>query len=159
MPKFEITNMVMVQNPENGLVVAQERVKYWCGVVFPGGHPEENESIYDSAIREIKEETGLEIRNLKSCGFMYWDNNKTGDKYFCYFYKTTDYSGELLEKTDEGRVFWTSLEELIKMPHPTNFMEYLPMFLEDKYSEAYCSWNEDMNPNLTKPNPWGIIYR
>lgn len=159
MPKLEITNMVMVQNPDDGKVVVQERVKSWCGISFPGGHAENGESIYDSAVREIKEETGLDICNLKACGFMYWFNNKTEDRYFTYFYKTTDYSGELIESTDEGRVFWTSLDELVAMKLAPNFKEYLPMFLEDKYSEAYCSWNNDMKPDMTKDNPWGIIYR
>lgn len=112
-----------------------------------------------SCLKQNKgEETGLEIRNLKSCGFVHWDNNKTVDKYFCYLYKTTDYSGELIEKTDEGRVFWTTIDEMMKMPAPTNFREYMKMFLED-WNEAYCSWNEDMKPDLNKPNPWNIIYR
>lgn len=31
--------------------------------------------------------------------------------------------------------------------------------IEDKYSEAYCSWNNYMKPDMTKDNPWGIIYR
>lgn len=161
MPKLEITNMVMVQNPTNGKVVVQERVKSWCGISFPGGHAEPNETIYDSAVREIKEETGLEIRNLKSCGFMYWFNNKTGDKYFTYFYKTSDYSGKLIDYTDEGRVYWTNLDELDIMKLAPNFKEYLPMFLENKYSEAYCAWNEDMRTEIdkTKENPWRIVYR
>ncbi|NLA77852.1 MAG: hypothetical protein GX851_08520, partial [Clostridiales bacterium] len=109
----------------------------------------------------VREETGLEIRNLKSCGFMYWFNNKTGDKYFTYFYKTADYTGALIDSTDEGKVFWASLDELDSMKPAPNFREYLPMFLEDKYSEAYCSWNEDMRAGIdkTKENPWGIVYR
>lgn len=151
MPKLEITNMVMIQDKSTGKVVVQERVKSWCGISFPGGHAEPGESIYDSAVREIKEETGLDIRNLKACGFMYWFNNQTEDKYFTYFYKTSDYSGELLDCTDEGRVFWTSLSELDDMKLAPNFKEYLPMFLEDKYAEAYCSWNDDQ--------PWEIVYR
>jgi 8-oxo-dGTP diphosphatase len=159
MPKLEITNMVMVQDATTGKVIVQERVKSWCGISFPGGHVESGESIYDSAIREIKEETGLDIRNLKACGFMFWFNNNTEDKYFTYFYKTIDYSGELTESTDEGRVFWASLDELASMKLAPNFKEYLPMFLEDKYSEAYCSWNNYMKPDMTKDNPWGIIYR
>ncbi len=159
MPKLEITNMVMVQDKYTGKVVVQERVKSWCGISFPGGHAEPNESIYDSAVREIKEETGLDIRNLKSCGFMYWYNNQTGDKYFTYFYKTQEYSGRLLESTDEGKVFWADISELSSMLLAPNFKEYLPMFLEDKYSEAYCPWNNDMKVDETKSNPWGIIYR
>lgn len=151
MPKLEITNMVMIQDKSTGKVVVQERVKSWCGISFPGGHAEPGESIYDSAVREIKEETGLDVRNLKACGFMYWFNNQTEDKYFTYFYKTSDYSGQLLERTDEGRVFWAGLSELDGMKLAPNFKEYLPMLLEDKYTEAYCSWNDDQ--------PWEIVYR
>lgn len=159
MPKLELTNMVMVQDKTTGKVIVQERVKSWCGVSFPGGHVENGESIYDSAVREIKEETGLTIENLKYCGIIYWFNNVNEDKYFVHLYKTTDYSGEMLEKTEEGRVFWTSIEELYNINLSSNFREYLPVFLEDRYSEAFCSWNDDMNVDLTQPNPWGIIYR
>lgn len=159
MSKLEITNMVMIQDSDNGKVVVQDRIKSWYGISFPGGHAENGESIYDSAIREIKEETGLNVRNLKACGFMYWFNNQTEDKYFVNFYKTNDFSGELVESTEEGRVFWVSIDELAAMKLAPNFREYLPMFLEDRYSEAYCSWNNDMKPDMTKSNPWGIIYR
>ena len=159
MSKLEITNMVMVQDQSTGKVVVQERVKSWRGIAFPGGHAEPNESIYDSAVREIKEETGLIIQNLKACGFMYWFNNQTEDKYFTYFYKTTEYSGKLLDATDEGKVFWAELADLAHMKLAPNFREYLPMFLEDKYCEAYCSWNRDMPPGESRENPWGILYR
>lgn len=161
MAKLEITNMVMVQDKDTGKVIVQERVKSWCGISFPGGHAEPNESIYDSAVREIKEETGLDIRNLKACGFVYWFNNANENKYFTYFYKTTDYSGTMIDSTDEGKVYWASLDEIDPAEFAPNFREYLPMFLEDRYSEAYCSWNEETEANLdmTKVNPWGIVYR
>ena len=159
MPKLEITNMVMVQNPQTGQVVVQQRVKSWAGISFPGGHAEPGESIYDSAVREIREETGLEIQNLQSCGFMYWFNTQTEDKYFVYFYKTTDYTGELIDSTGEGRVFWAHLPGLRGMKLAPNFKEYLPMFLEGKYSEAYCAWDGDHRPDPAADNPWGIAYR
>ncbi len=159
MSKLEITNMVMIQDIKTGKVVVQDRVKNWCGISFPGGHAENGESIYDSAVREIKEETGLDIKNLKSCGFMFWFNNKTEDKYFTYFYKTTDYSGDMLDETDEGIVFWADPKDFNNMKLSPNFKEYLPMFFENKYTEAYCSWNDDMHPDLTMDNPWGVIYR
>ena len=68
MPKVELTNMVMVQDKTTGKVLVQERRKSWKGLSFPGGHVDEAESFVDSAVREIKEETGLDIKNLKSCG-------------------------------------------------------------------------------------------
>jgi hypothetical protein len=86
-------------------------------------------------------------------------NDNSEDRYLTFFYKTTDYSGDLLDSTEEGNVFWTSIDDLMKMQLAPNFKEYLQMFLEDKYSEAYCAWNEGMKPDKSKDNPWGIIYR
>ena len=151
--------MVMVQDKSTGKVLVQERVKSWCGIAFPGGHLEPGESIYDSAIREIKEETGLDIKNLNPCGFMHWYNNKTEDRYFTFYFKTQEYSGDLLESTDEGRVFWADIADLPNMPLAENFKVYLEMFLNDDYSEAYCSWNEDMEIDESSDNPWGIVYK
>jgi 8-oxo-dGTP diphosphatase len=144
MSKVELTNMIMIQNPETLEVVVQKRVKYWCGCTFPGGHVENGESIYDSAVREAKEETGLLVRNLKYCGMMHWHNTDNNDKYFVHFYKTTDYTGELIDKTDEGEVFFSSIEDLMKMELSPNFDKYLTMFLSDDYSEIFCNWNEEM---------------
>ena len=134
-------------------------MKCWCGIAFPGGHAEPGEAIYDSAVREVKEETGLDVSHLTPCGMMYWFNNQTEDKYFIYFYKTTDYSGTLVGETEEGAVFWVDLEELDGMDLAPNFREYLPVFLGEGYREAYCSWNDEMEVDMTKPNPWGVVYR
>lgn len=151
MPKLEITNMVMVQDVATGKVVVQEHVKSWCGISFPGGHAEPGESIYDSAIREIKEETGLDIKNLISCGLVHWSNNKTFDRYLIFLFKTSDYSGELMSESDEGKNFWITIEELKNTPSDNSTPQALPMFLEDKYSEAFGSWNDN--------EPWEIVYK
>lgn len=132
----ELTNMVLVEDPETGKVLVQKRVKKYCGIAFPGGHVEDGESIYDSAVREIREETGLEIRDLKACGYIHW-NHANGDKYFTYFYKTTSFSGKLIDETDEGPVFWVDPKELDSLQLAPNMDRYLPMF-SGKYAECYC---------------------
>lgn len=148
MAKLEITNMVMVRDRTTGKVVVIDRVISWKGIAFSGGHAEDGESIYDSAVREIREETGLTVQNLKACGLVYWFHNKTGDRYFVHCYRTGDFSGELFAETGEGRVFWADPAALLNMALAPNFEKYLKLFLEDRYTEAYCSWNDESPKEL-----------
>lgn len=151
MPKVELTNMVMIQDKTTGKVLVQDRVKSWKGISFPGGHVDDGESFVDSAVREVKEETGLDIKNLKSCGVIHWSNNKTFDRYIVFLYKTTDYTGTILDETEEGKVFWLSPEEIKNYPQSNDFGKYLPMFFENNHNEAFGSWNND--------EPWDILYK
>ncbi len=143
MPEVELTNMVMIEDKNTGRVLVQERVKSWTGISFPGGHVEPGESFVDSAVREIKEETGLDIRNLKHCGVIHWAHNRNFNRYIVFLYKTSDFSGKLLPETEEGRVFWVDPEELKSMELSSNFANYIPMFINGDFNEAYGSWNED----------------
>lgn len=140
---IEFTTMVMVEDKAAGKVLVQERVKSWTGLSFPGGHVEPFESFADGAIREVKEETGLEIRNLRQCGVIHWVHRTRPDRYIVFLYKTSDFSGELISETDEGRVFWMSLDKLKAMNLSKNFENYIPMFTDDKYNELYGLWSED----------------
>lgn len=148
MPDFTITNMVLIENPETGEVLVQDRVKKYPGIAFPGGHTEKGESIYDSAVREVLEETGYTVRDLEPCGFIYWDH-ADGSKYFTYFYRTHTFSGTLIGETEEGRVFWVRPEHLPGMSLAPNMDKYLKMFSE-KHSECYC---------VERAGEYEVIYR
>lgn len=132
----ELTNMVMIENPENGEVLVQNRVKYWTGISFPGGHIEKGESFTESAVREVKEETGLDIKNPKLCGIVHWCHSETDRRYIVALYKTDEYSGTLISETDEGKVFWLKKDEIYSFPLSPNFGEYLKVFLSDD-NEAF----------------------
>ena len=64
--EIELTNMCLIC--DGNKVLVQEKVGT-KGLVFPGGHVEEGESLLESVVREMKEETGLTIENPKICGF------------------------------------------------------------------------------------------
>jgi len=143
--------MVMIQNTQTGKVLVQDRVKTWTGLSFPGGHVEDGESFADCAAREVLEETGLTVTGLKSCGVIHWLNGKTLDRYLVFLYKTSDYAGELIPECGEGRNFWLAIGELKATPSTNQTPLYLPMFLEDRYSEAFGLWNDD--------EPWEIVFK
>lgn len=138
----ELTNMVMIENPDNGQVLVQKRVKYWTGVTFPGGHIEKGESFTQSAVREVKEETGLDIKNPKLCGTVHWCHKDTDERYIVLLYKATEFSGELVDKTDEGEVFWINKEDFNNYQLSPNFDTYLKVFLSDD-NEAFGLYNKD----------------
>ena len=139
----ELTNMIMIENPETDEVIVQNRVKYWTGITFPGGHIEKGESFTESAIREAKEETGLDIRNPKICGTVHWCNKDTDSRYIVILFRTTEFSGELIKETDEGKVFWAKKSEINSFDLSPNFSEYLKIFLDDNKNEAFGLYREN----------------
>jgi len=151
MPKTELTTMVMIQDPATGEVLVQDRLLSWKGLSFPGGHVDDGESVYGCAVREIREETGLTVSDLKPCGMVHWCNKDTGDRYFVFLYKTQTYSGELIPEMEEGRHRWMSLEELRRGKCSPNFAQYLVMFFDETYSEAFCAWREN--------EPWELLFK
>ena len=140
--KAELTNMVMVYDKNTNRAVVQQRVKYWKGITFPGGHVEKGESFIDSAKREVLEETGLKVDNLKLCGIIDWCHRKSGERYMVILYKTDTYSGELIGETEEGKVFWADIDEIPKMELPPYFDDYLKVFLSNDKQEFFAPYDK-----------------
>lgn len=127
MLKTKLMNTCMITN-QKGEVLVQERANSWKGIAFPGGKVEECEGIVDSTIREIKEETGLVISDLKLCGIKTWFDciDKITNIVFCF--KTSTYSGKLTSLCNEGKNFWVNPDEIRNLNMADNFEATLDLY-------------------------------
>lgn len=81
----------------------------WNG---PGGKLETGETIEQSVIREIKEETGLEVKNLKKTGELeFIFRGKEDWNQMVHVFITDEFSGEI-NSSDEGELKWFKIEQL-----------------------------------------------
>ena len=127
------TNMCLIYN-ENKVVVIDREKKDWPGVAFPGGHVEFCESFTDSVIREVKEETGLDIFSPQICGIKDWYENDC--RFVVLFYKTNKFSGEI-KSSKEGKVWWEDIENFDNLNLALDMKDMLRVFTEDNLSEFY----------------------
>lgn len=102
-----------VQDKKNNKVLLIEKLRgLGNGLINgPGGHIELEETAKEAAIREVKEETGLDIDNLEKRGELYFQF-KDGLKMIGYVFFTDTFSGELLERTDETVPFWCDKDKI-----------------------------------------------
>ena len=127
--------MCLIYDEKKVLVQEKTGTKYEGGLVFPGGHVEEGESLRDSVIREIREETGLVIKNPQPCGFKDWIL-EDGTRYIVLLYKTDQFEGEL-KNSREGKVFWLDRNDISSANLIWNMRELLEIFETDQYSEFF----------------------
>ena len=138
MENLELTNMVMIVNEKDNKVLVQNRVKgSWTGIAFPGGHVEKGESIIDSAIREVKEETGLDINNLEICGIKDWYIDEKNKRYMVVLLKTSFYSGTLIEDGEEGDVFWVNYDEIHSLNLADGFDKMIDIMFNKSINEYF----------------------
>ncbi|SFC74006.1 8-oxo-dGTP diphosphatase [Ruminococcus albus] len=127
----EFTVLCLIE--DGSRVLLQDRVKAdWKGYTLPGGHVEKGESFVDAVIREMKEETGLDIFEPKLVGVKQFPID--GGRYIVMLYKATKFSGEVVS-SEEGRMEWVEYSRLSEISTVADFEELLEVMNSDKLSE------------------------
>lgn len=126
-----LTNLCMIYDGDK-LLLQNRLKKDWQGHAFPGGHVEEGESFVDSVIREVKEETGLDIRNPRLCGLKQFPYK--GMRYIVILFKTDEFSGEL-RSSEEGENRWVRRRDLDQYDLVVDFYDMLEAFDDDQINE------------------------
>ncbi|BDR58933.1 8-oxo-dGTP diphosphatase [Xylocopilactobacillus apicola] len=132
---IELTNMCRITN-DNGEVLVEDRVKQdWPGITFPGGHVESGESLNDSMIREIKEETGLTIYEPKLCGVCNF--LRGAERLIVLLYETSKFFGQI-KSSNEGKIFWVKEDQLLNQNITQGFSQIYQVFKNPDISELFC---------------------
>lgn len=118
----------------------------WNGV---GGKIDENEQIFDSVIREIKEETHIDVTHeqLKYCGTVTWDAFDAQGRGLYLFIAHVRDELKTPVATEEGILDWKTLD-WINDKDNTGIANNIPYFLNhaiksNKIHEYYCKFEGD----------------
>jgi nucleoside triphosphatase len=117
----EPTIGVFIFNPAGELLLLQSHK--WPGkYVVPGGHVELGERIEEAAVREAKEETGLDIYDLEFINFQQfiYDPSFWKPRHFIFFdyaCKTDSTNVQLNDEAEEH--IWTQLDTAVQLPLDT----------------------------------------
>ena len=127
----ELTVLCLITDGDRMLL--QNRVKNdWQGYTLPGGHVEPGESFVDAVVREMKEETGLDIKNPRLVGVKQFPIKE--GRYVVFLFKTTDYSGTVVS-SDEGQMEWVESSRLPEINTVDDFAELLRVMNDPALTE------------------------
>ena len=113
-------NTTLCYIEQNGAYLMIHRIKKkndmnkdkWIGV---GGKFEEGESPFDCARREIKEETGVDVSDLKYRGIVTFVSDLYGTEYM-HLFTATSFVGSIDYNCDEGQLEWVKKENICNLP-------------------------------------------
>lgn len=130
--KAIVTVLCMVYKDDK--ILLQDRIKKdWCGLTFPGGKVEKEESFVQAVIREVHEETGLTISEPKLCGVKQFQTDED-ERYIVFLFKTDKFEGTLIS-SDEGEMKWINRASLDECNLVDDFKELLQVFDSESYNE------------------------
>jgi len=125
---------------KNGKTLMVHRIKKandmhqgkWNGL---GGKFEPGETPEECVIREVLEESGLEIKNPNLKGFLSFPSFANDEDWYAFVFVSTDFSGELTSSA-EGELHWISDSEILDLPLWEGDRYFLPLLDEPAFFSA-----------------------
>ncbi len=110
----------------------------WNGL---GGKLEAGETPEECVVREVREESGLSIRNPRLHGLLMFPKFK-GNDWYVFVFTATEFDGELIE-SPEGRLEWIPDEKLTELNLWESDHIFFPWLGNGKFFSARFDYNED----------------
>lgn len=141
---YKFWTVVMIQKGDEVLLLNRQHDDF-KGFIPPGGKVEFPEGFAEGAIREVKEETGLNVQSLSFKGISHFTNEQANDHFIIYNYLTDDFSGELLTDSSEGELHWVKISEAKNYPMQEDIKMRFDYFFEPGTFEIHTTWNHDLD--------------
>lgn len=131
-PKDRATLLFIVEEEKQRVLLIEKKRGLGAGKVnAPGGRIEPDESAFDAAVRELREEVGVEATGVVEYGeisFQFLD----GYTLHCHVFRADACIGEPIE-TDEANPIWTSLDAIPWERMWADDATWLPRLLRREY--------------------------
>ncbi|MFC4560197.1 NUDIX hydrolase [Virgibacillus kekensis] len=132
-PKHIVSAATIVTNDKNEILLIKGPRRGW---EMPGGQVEEGESLKDAAIRETKEESGMDIEIIKFCGVF---QNVPGSICNTLFLAKA-VGGEPTTSPESLEVGFFPIEKALKMVTWKNFRQRIEYCLDDETQPFYVEF-------------------
>lgn len=132
-PKHIVSAATIVLNEEKEILLINGP---WRGWEMPGGQVEEGESLKDAAIRETKEETGIDIEVIKFCGIFQNVNKSICNTLFL----GKPIGGKLTTSSESLEVGFYPIEQALKMVTVGNFRQRIEYCLDESSHPFYIEF-------------------
>lgn len=107
---------LIIRNEHNQILLQRRQgTKLWCGfLALPAGHIDAGENTYEAAIREAKEELGIDITIDSIINtFVVCRRNSSLPSYYDVYFEIDSYEGKISIQEPEkcSELVWCTLEE------------------------------------------------
>lgn len=131
--KHFVSAATIVLNDQKEILLIKGPVRGW---EMPGGIVEEGESLKDAAIRETKEESGIDIEVLKFCGIFQNVNKSICNTLFLA--KPT--GGKIITSPESLEVGFFPIDQALKMITIENFRQRIEYCLDSSKHPFYVEF-------------------
>ncbi|WP_163100032.1 NUDIX hydrolase [Peribacillus alkalitolerans] len=132
-PKHIVSAAAIILNEHNEILLIKGPRRGW---EMPGGQVEEGESLKQAAIRETKEESGIDIEILKFCGVFQNVNESICNTLFL----GSPIGGELTTTPESLEVGYFPIKEAIEMVTWKNFRQRIELCLNPESQPFYIEF-------------------
>ena len=132
-PKHIVSAATIVLNDKREILLIKGPLRGW---EMPGGQVEEGESLKEAAIRETKEETGIDVEIIKFCGIF-----QNVRKSICNtLFLARPVRGECTTSSESLEVGFFPIDEALKMVTVGNFRQRIECCLDERNHPFYIEF-------------------